>query len=154
MKRWGWFLLIIASVALLNGRTGGTDVGRLRPVQVLMVSQSGRGICLRADTGDLGYGKTVAEAMENIRACASGEIFPDTVEYLLLTPEAEPLLEDLSRYLRPSCCLCIVEGEPELSLVGAFLEQHVPEASVRLWRCAEDALPLLIVKEGRMELVP
>lgn len=112
MKR---FLLLAAALGTVvffaRVEPSGQNIGSLQPVQVLVVSAGGD-IRLKSDTGDEGFGDSVASALEKMRASASGEVFLDTADYLLISDAA--LLAEIEPYLRPSCRVCLFEGEPEL----------------------------------------
>ena len=152
MKRWLWLGLAVA--AFLVGRNGGTDIGRLQPVQVLMVSKAQEGVLLQTDTGDTGKGRNFELALQNMKDTAPLEIFLDTADYLLLKDGGEDLLPELKGYLRPSCTLCQVKGEPDLTQVGEYLRSHPPKLTLNRWLAGEWGFSVLISREGRMELVP
>ncbi len=154
MKRWLGYLLVIAVAAVLGSKGSGTDVGKLCPVQVLAVKGQGSVVTLQTDTGEQGTGRTVSQAVEAMRRTASGEIFLDTVDYLLLSEGAEKWLPELKDHLRPSCRLYHTYGKPDMETAGTYLEQHPSQVTLRLWLAGEWNLPKLIIREGRMELEP
>lgn len=154
MKRWLWYLLVIAAVAALSGKNpSGTDVGRLQPVQVVRVSSTAGQILIQTDTGDLGQGETLKEAFEDMKNTASSKVFLDTADYLILSPKCKSLLPALMEYLRPACSVCLEDGEPDLEQVGKFLEVHDPKLTLMRYRAGQRELKTLVTREGRMELV-
>ena len=148
MKRWIW--LVLAAVLLGCCESPGTDVGKLRPVEVLIVSCQGNLVVLQTDTADLGQGATLEEAVENLQATAPAQVFLDTAEYLLISREALHLLPKLRGYLRPSCGVCLLEGEP-VGDFASYLKIHQPTQTLANHNPGE--LETLKVTEGRMELV-
>lgn len=154
MKKWLWYGLIIAAVAVFSGgNIAGKDVGKLQPVQVVRVAGGEGQILLETDTQNWGYGENVDAAIKNMKKTASGEIFLDTADYLLIAEGAEKTLPDLMDHLRPSCAICKVHGTADLAQVGQFFEVHAPKLTLADWRAGEWTMPVLISEEGRMELV-
>lgn len=154
MKRWLFYAAIIVAAALLSGKgTSGADVGKLQPVQVVCVSGGADWVKIETDTGDMGTGSNLEQAFEKMKATSSAEIFLDTAEYLLVTQGCEGLTSEMMTYLRPSCTVCILDGEPDMEKVGAFLHQHEPHTTLMHYRAGKRELPKLEIREGRMELV-
>ncbi len=154
MKRWLWYAVLIGAVALLGGeRSAGMDVAKLQPIQTVRVTCENSLVVIETDTGDMGAGDSIKDALSNMKETASAEIFLDTAEYLLVSENCEDLIPALMNYLRPSCCLCFETGEGKLETVGAFLEIHDPKATLKDYRAGEREIPTLVTEEGRMELV-
>lgn len=154
MKRWLFYAAIIVAAALLSGKgTPGADVGKLQPVQVVRVSGGADWVKIETDTGDMGTGSNLEQAFEDMKETSSAEIFLDTAEYLLVSQGRKDLLSEMMTHLRPSCTVCIVDGEPDMEKVGAFLHQHEPQTTLMHYRAGKRELPTLEIREGRMELV-
>lgn len=154
MKKWLPYLLILAAIPLLSyGGFGGEDLGKLYPVQTLMLSADQEGVRLLTDGGQQGRGVDVLAALENLRATAAAKIFLDTADYLLLEPGMECYLSQLQQFLRPGCNVCYVSGPVELSEVSMFLEYHTPALTLTQYAAGERDLPTLVYNEGRMTLV-
>lgn len=154
MKRWLYYIVIVIVVAALSGNTSaGSDVGKLQPVQVVRVTRQDGAVVLETDTADRGVGARLSSALADMKRAASAEIFLDTADHLVVSPECEGLIPELMAYLRPSCAVCVGEGEVDMEQVGAFLEIHKPEVTLMRYRAGETDLPILVAREGRMELV-
>lgn len=152
----GWIALTLATlaVAFLGGRGNtGTEIARLRPVEVLQVERSDGLVCLKTDMGDSGVGEDVKAASEDLLEGAPGEVFLDTAEYLLVDENALELLPELMPYLRPSCMVCLVEGKVDLEQIGAYLQAHPLGRNLAQYRAGEKELEILRVSEGDVELV-
>lgn len=154
MKKWGVYLVLIAAV-IFFGRSdrSGEDVGNLLPVQLITAEWTEGKLRLRTDTGHTGIGDNVAQALEDMNEAASGAIFLDTADYLLVKKNTVPMLEELTGYLRPSCAVCQFTGNVELSDAVCYLEYHIPELTLAMYEAGERKLPLLTSEEGRMKLV-
>lgn len=154
MKR---VLIYITGILLITGLEispfRSTDVGKLLPVELVRVSQGPEGIRLETDTGNAGAGEDVAAALKDLKATASGTVFLDTADYLLVVPGAESVLQELTRYLRPTCGLCLENGEADLEDAAEFLRAHEPNTNLQAWQIGERGIPLLSTEKERMKLV-
>ncbi|HIQ77484.1 MAG TPA: hypothetical protein IAB79_08610 [Candidatus Faecousia excrementipullorum] len=155
MKYWAWYIGAVVLVAALGWMPFlGTDVARLRPVELISVSQEENQILLETDTGDSGRGQTLELALEDLYDSTPGEIFLETAEYLLITPEGQSLLPELTKTLRPSCKVCLREGEMDLAEAAAYLSVHEPELTLQDYRTGEKDIPKLKMEGERGQLVP
>lgn len=154
MKRWLYPLVGLLAIAFLSGKgTSGTDVAKLRPVEVVVVTRSEKIIKIQTDTGDVGVGEDLTQAVEQLKTTTPAEIFLETAEYLLISEECRSMVPELMEYLRPSCSVCILEGEPEMDNVGTFLKIHGLEVTLTEYKAGLCDLQTLREKEGRLELV-
>ena len=154
MKRWLYPLVGLLAIAFLSGKgTSRTDVAKLRPVEVVVVTCSEKIIKIQTDTGDVGVGEDLTQAVEQLKTTTPAEIFLETAEYLLISEECRSMVPELMEYLRPSCSVCILEGEPEMDNVGTFLKIHGLEVTLTEYKAGLCDLQTLREKEGRLELV-
>ena len=153
MKKVALYLALIAAVAFL-GKEGshGENVGDLLPVQLVLAQWTEGELQLVTDTGYTGAGDSVEEALADMNEAASGKIFMDTADYLLIRKNALIHLDELSDYLRPSCAVCLVTGSVDLSEAAEYLSYHIPMLSLAMYRAGERTLPNLTSAEGRMKL--
>ena len=154
MKRWLCFTAAVALVAVF-GLTpfSGSDVATLQPVELIWVGVSEDGLVVRTDTGDLGSGNTAEQAFANLKQTTPGEVFLDTVDYLLLQPSALEFLPALTDILRPACNVCLVEQEVDLEKAARFLRVQSVEFTLQNYRTGEDNIPYLKADEERLKLV-
>lgn len=155
MKKWLFFLIILVAVAFLPKlQNAGTDVAQLLPVQTVAITRQGGQIVLRTDTVASGVGEDFTEALENLHATTPARVFLETAEYLLIDPALLNLLPSLLNDLRPSCRVCKLEGEGDLTLVGDYLRIHQPKSA--LLACLSDPaqIPTLKLTREGMNLVP
>lgn len=150
MKKW---VALLAAAILIKTPSAGTDIGKLQPVQVVCLTRAGDGVAVWTDTGDRGTGPDLKTAVEDMKARATGEIFLETADHLLLTPDCLELLEEASELLRPSCTLCLLEGEPDMEQIGQFLKIHPPAVTLMEYRAGWGQPQTLKTGEGRMTLV-
>ena len=131
----------------------GTDVAKLHPVEVLIVDSTNEGIMIRTDTGLYGVGENVDSAIEDLKRSASGEIFMETANYILLRKESEHFLSEFYMHLRPACQVYILEGEGELKNVAKYLEVHPSKATVLSYRQGETNASRLVIQNGVFDIV-
>lgn len=149
MKRWILYALGLILVLFL-APVPRTDVGDLLPVELLSVYFRDGTLCVETDTGDMGTGKNLDEALSDLKATAPGNIFLDTADYLIITREAIPLLPQLWQILRPATQLCLGEGAE--AGAAAFLAAHRPGVTLNDVRAGMGTLPVLIRTEERYRL--
>ena len=153
MKRYLVYACVLAAVMLMAKQDHpGSDVARLEPVGILRVTEKGGVVSIETDLGHYGTGETLDDAVTDMRQTASGEVFLDTAEFLLISKGGAKWLPELCGLLRPSCQVCLSLGDIELGQAAEYLKFHKPQYSLRLYRKGERNMPLLFEKEGRMHL--
>ena len=126
MKKWLVFAAAVTAVAILSRRPHpARDVARLEPVQAVYIYQKNGTLCIESDTGAAGSGNTLTEAAADLKASASGEIFLDTAEFLLIDPEVT-ITADFHTLLRPTCGVTFTHATPDLQAAADYLTIHQP----------------------------
>ena len=120
-----YILILVLSLTVPEYRT---DVAKLIPVEVIFLYEE-EGIVIETDTGNVGCGSTLGEAIDHMKETASGEIFLDTAEYLLVTDER--LLNGVGEYLKGTVRVCMAEKGLDLEDAAGYLEVHKPSAKLR-----------------------
>ena len=154
MKRW---LLYCVAVGILwftdTLPFQGTDVAKLAPVESVWLSSIDDMVYMETDTGDVGIGKDVPAALEDMKKKAYGTIFIETADYLIVEQGKEELLNQTFSVFRPSCMVCVSVEKPDLVSIAAFLSTHESNVTLRLLQAERTALPVLKQTQGRLELV-
>ena len=148
MKR---ILCAALAVAAFLVPTTPQELGRLKPVEVIKVDVQGSQIRIETDTDDAGQGKTVEQALTDLRAGASGTIYLDTAQYLLVPEGREDLIFQMMPYLKRTVKLCYWEGKIPLEKAGKFLDCHSPELTMKAYQPGMK-LPTLTAENDRMRL--
>lgn len=148
-----WLVLLIAIPLLSIGSFGGEDVGKLAPVQGVMLTQENGLLHIKTDSGQAGIGVNGTAAVEDMMQTASTRVFLDTAEYLMLEPKTEIWLPQLKEYLRPSCKVCYVIGTVDLREAVKYLQLHQQNVNLAQYEAGNTTLHTLIYNEGRMTLV-
>ena len=129
----------------------GTDVATLEPAEILYVTFDD-GVLAETESGWYGKGATVEQAVQDLKNASPGQVFLQTVDYLLLQEESLSLLPALYPYLRTGCMLCITEEKPNLQKAGQYLRAHRPSFTVLDARTGNKQIPKLIMEEERAYL--
>ena len=122
------FYVLVLAVLLLGGR--GTDIGQLRPVEVVRVYEKAGLLFLETDTGDAGWGLTVDEAVKKLKETTMGEIYLDTADYLLLEEGIDDCLGEVRTYLKKKTKMAYSEGKIDLEVAASYLRVHSPSETV------------------------
>lgn len=144
MNKWLWIPLLLGT--LFWNPAEPKDVGSLIPVELVQLSRDREGVEVRTDTGNRGWGENLEEAMADLKQKASGEIFLETAEYVLLTGEKEAFIPELKNYFRPGTQVYEAPYLEDLEGAAAYLGQHRRESP--LFRLQNRDLPRLIRHGG------
>ncbi len=146
------FLAVLLVTALGWLPFQGTDVATLEPAETLYASLEGEQIRIETDGGWFGKGKTVEEAVTDLKESAPGQVFLQTVDYLLLQTESEELLPAFYSHLRSGCSVCRVEEKPDLEKASIYLRAHRPGLTLQDYRAENMQIPKLTMEEDRAYL--
>ena len=146
MKRWMIYLLLVAGAFLFPKRP--VELGKLIPVELILVEKEEGAYLVRTDTGDVGHGTTLPSAIENLRATAPGDLFLDTARYLLVTEETHHTIPEISRYLKGETYISMVENGLDPEQATQYLSAHPPKLQLKAWKTGSKP-ELLQQIEGR-----
>ena len=150
MKYWLLFFSLFIATAIFGPASfRGTNIAKLAPVEVVWLSERDGQVSLKTDMGDFGVGEDMQAALEDMKASASGTVFLDTADYLIVEQGREELLEQAYTFLRPSCMICVAEKMPDLEVAAEYLSAHEPELTLREYRVDKGEIPELVEQEGR-----
>ena len=121
--------IVVLGLLLLGGR--GTDIGQLRPIEVVHLYEKGGHLLLKTDTGDMGWGLTVNQAVEKLKDTTPGEIYLDTADYLLLEEGMEEYIPILKGYLKGKTRVAYASEDVDLEEVAAYLRIHRPSGRLK-----------------------
>ena len=161
MKR-VWIGLILAGVlcACSAVPSEGTDAAELLPARVLLISAERGTLRLETDQDGVGMGRTLDEAMEDLRAGAPGTVFFGTVEQVIVTRGAWYAMPQIAatKQLRPSARLYLTPTLPEPETAAEFLHAHpgtctLQEARAALLYGRAPEVTTLLMTEGGLRLV-
>ena len=146
MKRWMIYLLLVAGAFLFPKRP--VELGKLIPVELVVVEKSEGLYRIRTDTGDMGQGDTLRAAIDNLRSAAPGNLFLDTAQYLAITEDALGAIPDLPRYLKGGTRLCVTDFGMDAERAAIFLRAHPPKLRLKDWKTGIKPAYLQQIGEG------
>ena len=141
MKRILLYILLMA--AALMAPVECADVGKLRPIETVSVYRENDWVVLRTDTDDVGIGSTAMQALQNMKDSASGIIYLDTAEYLLVEKNAQDTAEELRSVLKDKVQLCLAAKEIEPADATKYLSAHGGLPQMKDWKSGQE-LPALM----------
>ena len=125
------------------------DIGRLRPVEAVQLYEKAGLLFLKTDTGDVGWGLTVEQAVRKMKETAPGEIYLDTADYLVLEEGAETYLDSLRYYLKDRTAMVYGTERVNLQQVVSYLRMHRPSGKLGNSRIPKE---MLSIEGGKMVL--
>lgn len=149
MKRIAMYIVILALLTLAP--VEGAELGKLRPVEVVLVYQQEEETVIATDTEDVGKGKDGLSALENLKATTAGAIYLDTAEFLLIGEGGEQVAEQLRAHLKKNVKVCKADRSVKPEDTAAFLSAHGKLPRLKDWKMG-DNLPELQVVDQRFLL--
>ena len=122
--------LYVAVLALLMFGRRGTDIGQLRPVEVVQLYEKNGLLFLETDTGDAGWGMTLEQAANKLRETTPGKIYLDTADYLLLEEGLEQYMPAVKSYLKRNTRMAYGPEKVDLEAAAGYLRVHRPSGKV------------------------
>lgn len=150
MKKWIFACLAVGCLLLFRGNAR-KDLGSLQPVQLVQVTTCNGKLRIRTDTGSMGQGLTVAEAVEDLQEGADGTVYLETADFLLVTALTSRFLPDLSDYVRPGTEVARINSLVDGKTAAKYLSVHHPTTTLRQAK-ADNHMENLHFGEGRYEL--
>ena len=99
------------------------DVSKLEPVRSVAMTMKGNQIVLKTDGGRMGKGKTVKDALENLKETTPAVIYLDTAEYLLVSKNAINRVEEIMQYLKKNVMIAPYYGT-DVKEETKYIESH------------------------------
>ena len=147
MKR--WIAILTAAWIMVLFSEAGTRLERLKPVELLYLTGQGNVLTLRTDTGDLGRGQTLSQAIEDLTVSSTGHVFLETTEKIIVTEKTLWTLPELQQIVRPATQVCLGAGRIDPKQAAEYLSAHAPEMTLGAFCRKEGRLPILRGEKGR-----
>lgn len=122
MKKIILYIFIMVGTLLLP--TQKQDVADLEPIQAVWLRAENEMTILQTDTEDIGVGKTVAEALADMKHHSTGIVYLDTAEYLLVAENAVSRISELDGILNQSVRVCLWNGEGDIVEAARYMQSH------------------------------
>lgn len=131
MKRIIMYCVILAVLCVLPVER--QDVADLEPIQAVWLSREEDTVMLETDTQDQGSGKTVSEALADMKQKSLGIIYLDTAQYLLVSENAREYIPDIAPYLKGSVRICLWDGAGEVADAARYMQSHKTGCKLKNW---------------------
>ena len=140
--------LFLVLSALVYAPQAKTDLGSLLPVETLCVTREHGRVVVRGLEVQ-GEGRDWASALENLEATASGIVFLETADRLIVAEEAADCFPDICRdeRLRPAVQLYWLRGRDGGALED-FTAAHESLATI----AEPEEIPVIVERKGRYHL--
>lgn len=129
-----------------------SELGKLKPVETVRIYIEQEEVVLETDTGDMGRGATAEDALMNMKNTASGIIYLDTADYLLIRKGAESQVSELQSILKETVQLCYAQSAVDITQAASYLSVHKPDIRLKEWG-EHTQLPTLCAEGDRMILL-
>ena len=138
------------------------DVAELLPVETILVTKSGDRYRVDIGAGVRAIGKSLSEALDNLKEQVTGIVFFQTAEQVLVQEDAQdaiPVIEQEPRF-RPAAGLYLTgDSSPDLHAVSRYLKTRhsaltLGEALAETAEGASPDLPVLIEAGGGYRVLP
>lgn len=143
-----YIALLAAALAIPVERS---DLGKLKPVETVSIYESDGLVTVKTDTEDEGSGGSLEEAILNMKESASGIIYLDTADYLLVTEGTEVWIPELGSVLKESVRICKADAQVDVTIAASYLSVHKPKWALKTWS-PETELQVLRMENGRLKL--
>jgi len=149
MKRILLYIAILLLVITIPVKR--TDIGKLRPVQTVMLYRQAGEVVIRTDTGDKGVGTGALEALENLKQTTPAVIYLDTADFLLVSEDSLDALQLLRGAFRGKVQLYLFSGDIDPQQASKYLQIHGDGLLLKKWN-GQKELPTLRLDEKRLIL--
>ncbi len=104
---------------------------KLLPVELVSIRIETNQVILETDSGEMGIGSDVSEAVQNLKDTAPGNIYLDTADTLLIGPGGEVAAYQLAGRLKGSIRVCLTEEQLDLEQAAEYLGAHRPQVRLK-----------------------
>ena len=146
MKRIIIYIGILA--LLLAAPVESADIGKLIPVQVVSIRKENDWVILETDTEDVGMGASAEQALKNLKDTASGVVYLDTAEYLLIGKDTQEEAEALRDSLKRTVRVCEIAKPVDLAEAARFLSVHGKLPKLKTWEKGKEVPVLSLFGEN------
>lgn len=132
MKRGILYCIILAVTFLLPVEK--QDISTLEPIEAVWMGIDGENVVLKTDSGDVGRGVGVEEALADMKISSLGIVYLDTAQYLLVSQNALQQIPSIAVHLKKSVRVCIWDGNGEIFHASRYMKAHLIGCPLRKWK--------------------
>lgn len=149
MKRIILYCILLAAACMIP--VNRMDISNLEPIQAVKMSLQEGNILLQTDTGDVGIGKNVNEALSNMKQASEGIVYLDTAQFLTVSKDAQEYIGHMKEFLKGKVKVCIWDQNGNLEDVAKYMRAHKFGVSLKEWKREMNlpTMPVLTSDENR-----
>ena len=136
MKRWLLYIVILGLTIVAPAKP--VNIGNLIPVRAIGVYQTGNQIRIDTDTGNTGIGDTAVQALRDLKDSASGIIYLDKTEYLVLAEQSLNAAGALRQELSANTKVCMTKYPVNLAEISQYLSVRDQLPLLKNWEKGEE----------------
>ena len=125
------YVLIIAALCLAPVRR--LNIAKLSPIQAVAMYMEDNNVVLETDTGNLGRGKNVLKALEDLKEKTAAVVYLDTAEFLLVAENAVSQVGEVAQHIKQSVKVCICDAAGRVKEAVQYLDVHGNLPKLRDW---------------------
>lgn len=147
------YLIIIVCAFGFGQKLERRKIEEMNPIETIRLSKIEDVILLETDTGEFGAGRTVEEAVKALEETSIGDLFLDSVEFVMVERGTEDILNDLKGIVNSNCKIALDNSNADIQAITEYLRTHVPSESLSDIYHGTDLSSELLEKEGRFFLL-
>ena len=118
------FIYICILATLFFVPLNRVNISDLLPIEAVSIDVTDDNVVVETDTGNVGVGKTVSAAIENLKVNTPATVYLDTVKYLIVSTDANAYIAELEKQIRSGVEVYIGDAPGSVQDVLAYLKAH------------------------------
>ena len=100
------------------------EIANLKPIEAIWINNDMEFVKIETDTGDLGFGKTIEEAVDDLKKNSTGIIYLDTAKFVFADEMSNGELIAFKPFVKRNVRLCIWSGEGSFADAVQYADAH------------------------------
>jgi hypothetical protein len=100
------------------------NISDLLPIEAVSIDVVNDNIIVETDLGNVGVGRTVSDAVKNLKDNTPAIVYLDTVKYLVVSTDANMYAEEFKKWIRSGVDVYVGDITGSVEDVLAYLKAH------------------------------
>ena len=100
------------------------NISDLLPIEAVSIDVVNDNIIVETDLGNVGVGRTVSDAVKNLKDNTPAIVYLDTVKYLVVSTDANMYAEEFKQWIRSGVDVYVGDITGSVEDVLAYLKAH------------------------------
>ena len=109
------------------------EIANLKPVEGIWIYKASESVAIETDTGDLGLGRTIEDAVEDIKRNSTGIIYLDTAKFVFVDETASDELIAFRPFVKGNVCISKWDGKGNVSDAVQYADAHKVGVKYKKW---------------------